>query len=51
MNALRTENADLEKECLELMTKNSMLEQEKKALEVTLESLGSECEEMSKDED
>ncbi len=28
VHALRAENADLEKECLELMTKNSMLEQE-----------------------
>lgn len=32
VHALRTENADLEKECLELMTKNSMLEQEKARL-------------------
>ena len=42
VHALRVENADLEKECLAAMTKNSMLEQEKKALEENLESLQAE---------
>lgn len=39
VNALRTENADLEKECLGLMTDKSMLEQKNKGLEQELEAL------------
>lgn len=39
IHALRIENADLEKECLELMTEKSMLEQKNKALEDELGAL------------
>lgn len=46
VHALRTENADLEKECLELMAKNSMLEQEKARLSEEKAGLQKEYDEL-----